>query len=145
MFAVDSSCMIAAVSEWHEHHEATLEAIDERLARGDRLAVPAHALLESYSVLTRLPAPHRLSPRDAWNALEANFVSGAAVIGMPPPGYATLLSTLAGDAIGGGRAHDALIGAITSRARATELLTLNPKHFTPPPPGLSVVDPSDPG
>src|SRR3989304_5930435 len=63
VFAVDTSCMVAAVCSWHEHHDGAAAAIEDRLDAGERLAVPAHAPAESYAVLTRLPAPPRLAHR----------------------------------------------------------------------------------
>lgn len=53
MIAADTSVVVAAFASWHEGHEAALRA----LRRGVRL--PAQVLVESYSVLTRLPPPHR--------------------------------------------------------------------------------------
>lgn len=53
MLAVDSSVVVAAFASWHERHDLATSALDERPS------APAHALLESYSVLTRLPAPMR--------------------------------------------------------------------------------------
>ena len=56
MKAVDSSVVIAAFASWHEHHVIARKAMTAR----PRLI--AHAAVESYSVLTRLPPPHRASP-----------------------------------------------------------------------------------
>ncbi|MEX2240756.1 MAG: PIN domain-containing protein [Burkholderiales bacterium] len=61
MIAADTSVVVAAFASWHEGHAAALRA----LGRGVR--VPAHVLLESYSVLTRLPPPHRAAARH-WTA-----------------------------------------------------------------------------
>lgn len=56
MKAVDSSVVIAAFATWHEYHVIARKAMTAR----PRLI--AHAAVESYSVLTRLPPPHRASP-----------------------------------------------------------------------------------
>lgn len=53
MIAVDSSVVIAAFASWHRSHEAARQALDRRPQ------VVGHAVAESYSVLTRLPPPHR--------------------------------------------------------------------------------------
>ena len=53
MIAVDTSVVVAAFASWHQGHTSATAA----LARRPR--VPAHVLLETYSVLTRLPPPHR--------------------------------------------------------------------------------------
>ena len=57
--SIDTSCLIALVWAEHEHHSATTTIVSQRLDAGAELALAGHALLEAYSVLTRLPAPHR--------------------------------------------------------------------------------------
>ena len=37
------------------------------------MVIPAHSLVESYAVMTRLPAPHRVAPADAVQLLRENF------------------------------------------------------------------------
>jgi predicted nucleic acid-binding protein len=142
-FAVDTSCMVAAVCTWHEHHAAAVNEIERRLARGERLAVPAPALVEAYAVLTRLPAPHRLSPSDAWALVEANFVKHGRVVALASAVYVKILRGLASQATGGGRTYDAVIGEAAREAKAAALLTFNRRHFDPAPAGVAVVDPSE--
>jgi len=81
-FALDTNCIVAAVCDWHEDHAAAAAAIEGRLARGEQRVVAAHALVEAYAVLTRLPPPHRLTPADAWTLLEANFVTGVRIVAL---------------------------------------------------------------
>ena len=141
-FTLDTSCMVAAVCTWHERHEAAAAEIEDRLGRGERLAVAAHALVESYAVLTRLPPPHRLAPGDAWTVVKSNFVESAAVVALSGRDHARLLGRLAAGGIRGGRTYDALIAACAERAGAQTLLTFNPRHFDPPPKGVVVIEPS---
>ena len=47
--------MVAAFASWHENHEGARRALD------GGLRLIEHCALETYSVLTRLPAPHRTS------------------------------------------------------------------------------------
>ena len=140
-FALDTSCMVAAICTWHERHAAAVAAIEQRLDRGDRLAVAAHAIIEAYAVLTRLPAPHRLAPADAWALVKANFVEPATVVALNGSAFITLLNRLASTGIGGGRSYDAVIAVSASQAKANALLTFNPRHFDPAPDGLSVLEP----
>ena len=53
MKAADTSLVVAAFASWHERHDAARHALDQGL----RLI--AHCAVETYSVLTRLPPPHR--------------------------------------------------------------------------------------
>ena len=134
--------MVAAVCTWHEHHVAAATELDRRLQGGERLAVPAPALVEAYAVLTRLPAPHRLSPGDAWALVEANFIEPATVVALTGKAYTKLLQQVAKQTIAGGRTYDAVIAECARQARAEVLLTFNRRHFDPPPEGVSVIDPS---
>lgn len=143
-FAVDTSCMVAAVCTWHERHPEAAAAIEARWSRGERLAVAAHALVETYAVLTRLPPPHRLAPADAWTLVRENFVENAAVVTLSAPDHATLLGRLAKAGVRGGRTYDGLIAACAEQAGAGALLTFNPRHFDPPPKGVDVFEPQEP-
>jgi predicted nucleic acid-binding protein len=134
--------MVAAVCSWHERHRAAAAEIERRLERGEQLAVAAHALVETYAVLTRLPAPHRLAPADAWALVNANFVESASVVALSGQAHVTLLRRLATQGIAGGRSYDAVIAACARQAKVDALLTFNPRHFDPPPDGVSVVEPA---
>lgn len=133
--------MVAAVCSWHERHAVVAAEVERRLATRGRLAVPAHALVEAYAVLTRLPAPHRIAPADAWALLSANFVDRAKVVALEGPAHAVLLGRLAAAGTGGGRTYDALIAGQATAAGADVLLTLNPRHFEPPPGDVTVIEP----
>src|SRR5438067_639627 len=95
-FLPDTSCMIAAVCAWHDHHRATTAELDRRIGRRERLAVAAPALIEAFAVLTRLPPPHRLGASDALAVLEANFVHRATVVALRGAHYVKLLRQAAG-------------------------------------------------
>ena len=85
LFALDTSCMVAAVCGWHVQHAAAAAEIERRLDRGERMVIAAHAVAEAYAVLTRLPAPHRLAPADAWTLVRTNFVDNAALVTLGAP------------------------------------------------------------
>ena len=63
----DTSAVVAAFASWHENHEAARRALD------GGLNLIAHCALESYSVLTCLPPPHRASGTVVREYLEARF------------------------------------------------------------------------
>ncbi len=114
MIALDTSVVVAALVGWHEAHERARQA-----ARGG--GIPAHALLESYSVLTRLPAPHRLEPGVASSLLAGWFPSERIL--MPGSGLVqSIVARLADAGIGGGAAYDALVG-LTAAEHGAELRT----------------------
>jgi len=132
--------MIAAVCAWHEHHAAAVASIERRLGKGDRLVISAHALVETYAVLTRLPSPHRLGPTDAWTLVKTNFVDQATLTTLPGTAHVALLSRLAAAGRGGGRTYDALIATTAAHGHADELLTFNGRHFDEDA-GIAVIEP----
>lgn len=128
-FLPDTSCMVPAVCAWHEHHDRAAEEMQRRLNRGEEMLVAAPALIEAYAVLTRLPAPHRLSPADALTLLEANFMSGSKIIALGAKSYRILLRRSPAKGIAGGRTYDAVIVACVLKAKAATLLTFNESDF----------------
>ena len=113
MLAVDTSVVVAAFAGWHDGHLAARAV----LARRPRL--PAHVLLESYSVLTRFPPPHRTSPAAATAFLDARF--GEPPLGLPPAEYRRLVVDAGRDGVAGGAIYDAVIALTVKRAAATLL------------------------
>ncbi|MGH8649269.1 MAG: PIN domain-containing protein, partial [Burkholderiales bacterium] len=67
MKAADTSLVIAAFASWHENHEAARRTLD------GGLFLIEHCALEAYSVLTRLPPPHRSSGEVVRDFLAARF------------------------------------------------------------------------
>jgi predicted nucleic acid-binding protein len=126
--ALDSSCLVALVSPWHEHHPPTLRLVNELLGARTPLVAPAPALVETYSVLTRMPAPYRSPPRVVHAALSATCARWE-IPALSGREYSDLLGELAEAGLGGGRVYDAVIAACARKAGATRLLTWNAAHF----------------
>jgi predicted nucleic acid-binding protein len=121
--------MVPAVLSWHEHHPATAAEIGRRLTRGEPMYVAAPALVEAYAVLTRLPAPHRLSPSDALALLDGSFVNGGRLLALDAAAYRQVLHRAPAEGIAGGRTYDAVIANCALRAKVSTLLTFNERHF----------------
>jgi predicted nucleic acid-binding protein len=114
--AVDSSVVIAAFATWHEHHSIA------RKAMVGRPRLIAHAAIESYSVLTRLPPPHRAHPSIVHAFISERFTEP--FLALSETGYLQLLATVATGQILGGPAYDALI-AFTAVEHQATLLSLD--------------------
>jgi predicted nucleic acid-binding protein len=112
--AADTSLVVAAFASWHEKHEPARLALDEGL----RLV--EHCALETYSVLTRLPPPHRASGEVVRDFLAARFPQ--ALLRLSARAYREFVSGLPGRGITGGAAYDALVAATAVEHRA-ELMT----------------------
>lgn len=88
----------------------------------DVRVLPAHAMLEAYSVLTRLPGGLAVPPADAARTLEARF--DRAPLQLPVPYRRKVLSTLADAGVHGGASHDGLV-ALEAHAHGLTLVTLD--------------------
>jgi len=97
--ALDTSVAIPLMVQTHAAHDVV-----RRWATGRVLRLAGHALVETYSVLTRLPGDLRLDPADAVSLLEAR---------LPDPVVldvaARLPEVLAAKGISGGASYDALV------------------------------------
>lgn len=102
----DTSLLVAALTSWHPRHPDARKAITDRVD-----AIPGHVLLETYSVLTRLPAPHRISPSDAAAVLARLSLKPLA---LPAAAHAKLVAEAATAGLRGGNVYDGLIAATAS-------------------------------
>lgn len=110
MIAVDSSVAIAAFGSWHLSHHAALAVLEEGPA------LPAHAMLETYSVLTGFPPPHRAPPDLVVTWLQDSF---RRVLAAPPPAaHRDLLRSLGDGRRTGGAVYDGLVALTAARAGA---------------------------
>jgi len=123
----DTSCLVALLCQWHEHHEATRQSMKKLRRAAHPMILSAHSLLETYSVLTRLPVPYRLSEDTALKLLESNWAR-ADMISLTADEYWKLLRTLQRSNVSGGMAYDALIAACARKGKASFILTWNPQH-----------------
>jgi len=100
---VDTSVAVALTVADHEHHDATFAAL-----QGRRLGLAGHAAFETFSVLTRLPAPARRTPATVARLLAASFPHSRF---LGADSSRSLLGRLATLGIAGGSVYDALVGA----------------------------------
>lgn len=114
MKTADTSLVIAAFASWHEKHAAACDVLD----KGVRLV--EHCALETYSVLTRLPAPHRAPADLVRQFLRDQFPRP--YLRLSVSAYRSFLLQLPDREIAGGGAYDALVAATAAHAGA-ELLS----------------------
>jgi hypothetical protein len=108
--------VIAALSAWHAEHEAAAEALVPVSA------LPAHVVIEAYSVLTRLPAGLAVPAAAAADVLARRF--DAAPLRLDDAERGSMLARLAGAGVFGGAGYDGLV-ALEAHAHGRTLLTLD--------------------
>lgn len=98
--------MVAAFASWHDKHEGARRELD------GGLRLPEHCALETYSVLTRLPPPHRAPAELVRDFLLTRFPEP--LLRLSPRGYRKFISSMPGREVTGGAAYDALVAAIAA-------------------------------
>ena len=110
----DSSVLVAAFAEWHGKHESALKAT------ADIDDLVTHAELETYSVLTRMPAPFRIDAHIVSEWLQRSFPGRR----LEPAGDTRkkLTTVLAEQSLVGGAVYDALV-AVAARDNSQALIS----------------------
>jgi toxin FitB len=112
--AVDTSVAVAAFGEWHTLNAKARKVLDAGVG------VPAHVLLETFSVLTSFPPPHRAAPALVGVWLAARFPTV-----LEPPSqeeHRSLIELLANAGRSGGAVYDGLV-ALTAKRAGSVLVT----------------------
>lgn len=107
VIAVDTSVAVPLVVSTHRAHPAVVEWWN-----GRSVALSGHALVETYSVLTRLPGDVRLTPADAATVINERFVDPLV---LPETDAARLPELLAAQGIAGGAVYDAIVALAAVR------------------------------
>ena len=121
MKAADTSLVVAAFASWHESHEAARRALD------GGLRLVEHCALETYSVLTRLPPPHRACGEVVRDFLAARFPQP--LLRLSESAYKGFILGLVDHGVTGGAAYDALVAATAADCRA-ELVSCDRRALT---------------
>jgi toxin FitB len=100
---LDTSAALAFVQPSHPGHATTYAVL---VGRPKGLA--GHAAFETFSVLTRLPPPDRLTPQAAQRLIEVNFPHTRF---LSSEGSAALVAQLFARGVSGGAVYDALVAA----------------------------------
>lgn len=108
---VDTSVAIAVAVADHAGHETTVDAL-----AGRTLGLAGHAAFETFSALTRLPAPLRRTPATVARLLAATFPESRF---LSARATAALFAALPATGIAGGSVYDALVGATAAEHGVT--------------------------
>lgn len=122
----DTSVLVAASVEAHEHHARSLAVFsgaDRRTA-----CCAAHSLVELYSTLTRLPGKIRLRAEDAVLVVDS-VEERLEIVSLDAREYRRAIRSAATSGIVGGTIYDALLGWCALKAGATRIYTWDISDF----------------
>jgi toxin FitB len=112
----DTSVLLPALLEWHDDHDLAIGAVD-----GQVTTMIGHALVETFSVGTRLPEPFRVSTNTMVGLLES---LSHEVVTLSAARVLSTLRRMSSFGLGGGQTYDGLIVAAANEHDLT-LLTLD--------------------
>jgi predicted nucleic acid-binding protein len=118
--SLDTSVLVASLDPAEPHHAAC----DRLLASGGH-HVAAHALLETFSVLTGGRLKTRLRPADAAALIEDSLLPYVTAISLTPRETMALIAACERRGARGGAVYDALHLAAARKAGAEALITLD--------------------
>ena len=116
MRTADTSVLVASFATWHERHDVA------RAAAATTDSVIGHVATETYSVLTRLPDPHRAPASVVADWLEQRL--SHPVLTLDGTDVIASIRHLAAAGVRGGATYDGLI-ALTAAAADATLVTLD--------------------
>lgn len=140
---VDSSVIVAGVHANHPLHETAVSWLSRSLS-AHQLVVAHHSVLESYAVLTRLPADLRVMPSEARDLLAETVRANMDIAGFQAESIWAMMEALASSSVVGVHSCDAFVLQILNNCGAEAIATFNPAHFRGLPGGLRIIDPSQP-
>ncbi len=126
--ALDTSVLVAAL--WMEHREHMVARRWVLPGEGPDLSrvICAHALAETWSVLTRLPICPRIAPAAA-EAMMVQLASSLEVLSVTAGLQHVAIQRCARRGLSGGAVHDALHLAAAEAGRADGIVTFNARHL----------------
>jgi predicted nucleic acid-binding protein len=107
---------VASFAEWHPLHTEAASALEPGTG------IVTHAAFETYSALTRMQKPHRMSPAVVREWLDLEFADRW--IGLSATALRMALGRLQTMGVSGGATYDGLI-ALTAAASGATLVTLD--------------------
>lgn len=125
----DTSVLVAAIVEAHPAHERALPWLARGRSAEIELLVCAHSAAETFAVLSAMPLSPRIGPGLARQLVRENVLSVAHVVALSARDYGAVIDELGDLGLAGGAVYDALIARAAVKAKADQLLTLNPRDF----------------
>lgn len=123
---LDTSVLLPAFLEDHEHHEASLKVFLK--AEKNLSYCGGHSLAELYATATRLPGKHGLSGDQVLLFIE-NVRERLTIVTLTGDEYYAVVKEGAAGYIFGGMIYDAILARCALKAGAEVIYTWNTKHF----------------
>ena len=123
---LDTSVLVAVFLADHQHHAASMNLFSQ-IELGQAFCA-AHSLVETYSTLTRLPAPHRATAEEADLFLDV-VCERLQSVSLDAAEQRAALRDATASGIVGGAVYDFMNASCALKVRADALFAWNLKHY----------------
>lgn len=107
------------------------------------VVVAHHSIVESYAVLTRLPAKYRLTPSEAEMVLRETLRNNASLAPFVAESVWQTLGSFVDAPAAGGETYDAFIINLLASSGVEAIVTYNAREFRRLAQGVRIVQPSE--
>jgi len=135
----DTSVLVAAALQAHAEHRSCKLLLERIQSEEDTAHAAAHALAETFAVLSRMPTKPKLSPPDALEIIEHDFLPHFVFVPPQTEDYLHSLRELARRNLSGGRVYDMLHLRAAGRLPVERIYTLNAAEWKMLAPSLAGI------
>ena len=125
----DTSVLVASFVNAHPRHANCLPWLQKVKKKEIEGIISVHSLIETYSILTKLPLSPRINPPLALSLIKENILEDFELVTYGKKDYINLLDELSSGNIAGGASYDGLILSAAKKVTADKILTLNVNDF----------------
>ena len=125
----DTSVLIPAFAESHPNHKECFSILEKVSDKKIEVVTSSHALLEFYSVFSKLPLKTRISPLEIREIIEKNIYQNFKIVVLEEKDYREVISQISSLGLPGGIVYDLLHYIAARKAKASLILTYNEKDF----------------
>ncbi len=125
----DTSVLVPAFVDQLSNHTAAFVCFTTYTSGEHEGFCSTHALAETYSVLTSLPLPKRISSAEAHLIIQENILKRLSVVELRTQDYLNALKLVSQNGLTGGIVYDALHLEAAKKARCIRGYTYNVGHF----------------
>jgi len=125
----DTSVVVARTLSSHPHYANAVELFRHLRAQRWTPLIASHGPAEIYSVLTRLPMPHRVSAAEASHLIQENILRQFQIQAPGKGDYAEVVRSCSVQGRVGGAVYDAIHIHAARKAKCNRIYTLNLSDF----------------
>lgn len=126
---LDTSVIVPALVDQLPNHAVCFSTFVALTNGEERPVCSAHAIAETYSVLTALPVRRRIHPTDAARIIEQSLLPRFHVVELTTDDYRDAFKRVASAGLRSGIVYDALHLAAARKAECSRIYTYNLEHF----------------